>query len=161
MQKPSGGPEGYIHMKSDRHERILEIIAHHNIETQEELAERLRADGYEVTQATISRDIRQLKLTKVVLSNGHQKYVAARSEGSSTEKFVRILREAYVSADTAQNIVVIRTASGMAMAAAAAIDAMHFAGFVGCIAGDDTIMVAVKTNEEAAQIVKDIRKLVR
>ncbi len=148
-------------MKSDRHERILEIIAHHNIETQEELAERLRADGYEVTQATISRDIRQLKLTKVVLSNGHQKYVAARSEGSSTEKFVRILREAYVSADTAQNIVVIRTASGMAMAAAAAIDAMHFAGFVGCIAGDDTIMVAVKTNEEAAQIVKDIRKLVR
>ena len=148
-------------MKSDRHERILEIIAHHNIETQEELAERLRADGYEVTQATISRDIRQLKLTKVVLSNGHQKYVAARSEGSFTEKFVRILREAYISADTAQNIVVIRTASGMAMAAAAAIDAMHFAGFVGCIAGDDTIMVAVKTNEEAAQIVKDIRKLVR
>lgn len=148
-------------MKSDRHERILEIIAHHNIETQEELAERLRSDGYEVTQATISRDIRQLKLTKVVLSNGHQKYVAARSEGSSAEKFVRILKEAYISADTAQNMVVIRTASGMAMAAAAAIDAMHFAGFVGCIAGDDTIMVAVKTESEASQIVKDIRKMVR
>ncbi len=148
-------------MKSDRHDRILEIIAHHNIETQEELAEQLRRDGYEVTQATISRDIRQLKLTKVVLSNGHQKYVSVHSENSFAEKYVRILKEAFVSADTAQNIVVIRTVSGMAMAAAAAIDAMHFIGFVGCIAGDDTVMVAVKTVEEAEVILEDIRKLAR
>jgi transcriptional regulator of arginine metabolism len=148
-------------MKSDRHGRILEIIRERSIETQEELAQQLREEGYEVTQATISRDIRQLGLTKVVMNNGHQKYVSAQNENSFAEKYVRILKEAFISADTAQNLAVIRTASGMAMAVGAAIDAMHFSGFVGCIGGDDTVMVALKTNEEAEILVKDLRKIVR
>jgi transcriptional regulator of arginine metabolism len=125
------------------------------------VAQQLRDEGYEVTQATISRDIRQLGLTKVVMSNGHQKYVSAKNESSFAEKYVRILKEAFISADTAQNLAVIRTASGMAMAVGAAIDAMHFSGFVGCIGGDDTVMVALKTNEEAEILVKDLRKLAR
>ena len=149
-----------MHMKLDRHGRILEIIAEQDIETQEDLAQQLRADGYEVTQATISRDIRQLKLTKVVMSDGRQKYVSAHSESSYAEKYVRILKEAFISADTAQNLAVIRTVSGMAMAVGAAVDAMHFAGFVGCVGGDDTVMVALKTCEEAEALVKDVRKMV-
>ena len=126
-------------MKAERHAKVIELIRKYNIETQEELADRLNSEGYNVTQATVSRDIRELKLTKVSDGTGRQKYVALDGKDSSmSDKFIRILKEAYVSVDMAQNILVVKTVSGMAMAVAAAIDAMPWPELVGCIAGDDT-----------------------
>ena len=127
-------------MKVGRQNKIIELITRHNVETQEELAELLNQAGYQVTQATISRDIRELKLTKVQAENGRQKYVALKKDADLGEKYVRVLKEGFISMDLAQNLVVVKTVSGMAMAVAAAIDAMHLQGGVGCIAGDDTIM---------------------
>jgi len=148
-------------MKTDRHARIIELIGEHNIETQEELANLLNKEGFQVTQATVSRDIRKLKLVKVPLKNGKQKYAIHSNEieDQYAQKYVRILKEAFVSMDSAQNILVIRTVAGMAMAAAAAFDAMNFPGCVGSIAGDDTIMVAIKTTDDThkvMQLIKDI-----
>ena len=108
-------------MKVSRHAKIIELINQYNIETQEELADRLNNAGFKVTQATISRDIRDLKLTKVASDGGRQKYVVLRpDEGGMSEKYVRVLQDGYVSMDMAQNILVIKTVSGMAMAVAAA-----------------------------------------
>lgn len=147
-------------MKKTRHNRVIEIIEEHDVETQEELANYLRQDGFHVTQATVSRDIRELKLTKVSVGNGKQKYVALRRENHRPEdKYVRALRDGLVSMDMAQYILVVRTVSGMAMAAAAAIDALEIKEVVGCIAGDDTIMIAVKTQEDARTLMDIIRSL--
>ena len=146
-------------MKTDRHARIIELVNERDIETQEELADLLRREGFNVTQATVSRDIRELKLTKVAYGAGHQKYGILHHEDVYADRYIRILKEAYVSMDTAGNMLVIRTVSGMAMAAAAALDAMHLPGFVGCIAGDNTIMVAVKTPDEAVLMMEQIKKL--
>ena len=149
-------------MKAERHAKIIELIRKHNIETQEELADRLNEEGYNVTQATVSRDIRELKLTKVADGAGRQKYVFLDGKDNSmSDKFIRILKEAYVSVDMAQNILVIKTVSGMAMAVAAAIDAMNYHEIVGCIAGDDTIMCAVRTVEDTKNLMDKIHKLVK
>lgn len=140
-------------MKRDRQSKILEIIQKYDIMTQEELAERLGAQGFIVTQATVSRDIRELKLNKVPLPGGGQKYAVPGKDNSGMEnRFVRVLRDGFLSMDTAQNILVVRTVSGMAMAVAAALDAQEFAEVVGCIAGDDTIFVAVRTQEAAKEL---------
>lgn len=148
-------------MKIGRQTKIIELINEFDIETQDELADLLTAAGYNVTQATISRDIRELKLTKVSVDNGKQKYIVLKSQESGlSEKYVRVLRECYVSMDIAQNIVVIKTVSGMAMAVAAAIDALHLKGLVGCVAGDDTVMCVIKTVEEAELIMEKINKLI-
>lgn len=148
-------------MKLERHTKIVELIKKYDIETQEELADRLNTEGYNVTQATVSRDIRELKLTKVATDNGRQKYVVLNNkEGFMNEKFIRILKEAYISVDMAQNILVIKTVSGMAMAVAAAVDSMHWAEIVGCIAGDDTIMCAVRTVEDTKNLMEKINKIV-
>ena len=131
-------------MKTKRQTKMLELIKKHNIETQEELSDYLQKEGYQVTQATVSRDIRELKLTKVAMSNGRQKYAALTEANEDlSEKYTRVFRDAFVSMDMAQNILVIKTVSGMAMAVAAAIDAMHLHEIVGCIAGDDTIMLSL------------------
>ena len=119
-------------MKNARHEQILLLIEKYEIETQEELAERLNQAGFTVTQATVSRDIRQLQLRKIPSSAEH-----------------------------AGNIVVIRTVSGMAMAAAAAIDSLDWREVLGCIAGDDTIMVVVRTPDSAPEIIGRIRSIAR
>ena len=148
-------------MKVGRQNKIIELITRHNVETQEELAELLNQAGYQVTQATISRDIRELKLTKVQAENGRQKYVALKKDADLGEKYVRVLKEGFISMDLAQNLVVVKTVSGMAMAVAAAIDAMHLEGVVGCIAGDDTIMCAVRTDKEAEKVMEDLQKLLR
>lgn len=149
-------------MKAERHAKIIELIRKHNIETQEELADRLNEEGYNVTQATVSRDIRELKLTKVADGAGKQKYVFLDGKDNSmSDKFIRILKEAYVSVDMAQNILVVKTVSGMAMAVAAAIDAMNYHEIVGCIAGDDTIMCAVRTVEDTKNLMDKIHKLVK
>ena len=148
-------------MKTKRQTKMLELIKKHDIETQEELSDYLQKEGYQVTQATGSRDIRELKLTKVAMSNGRQKYAALTEANEDlSEKYTRVFRDAFVSMDMAQNILVIKTVSGMAMAVAAAIDAMHLHEIVGCIAGDDTIMCAVRSVDDTIAVMSRLRKLV-
>lgn len=148
-------------MKTKRQTKMLELIKKHDIETQEELSDYLQKEGYQVTQATVSRDIRELKLTKVAMSNGRQKYAALTEANEDlSEKYTRVFRDAFVSMDMAQNILVIKTVSGMAMAVAAAIDAMHLHEIVGCIVGDDTIMCAVRSVDDTIAVMSRLRKLV-
>lgn len=148
-------------MKTKRQAKILELIKKNNIETQEELSDYLEREGYQVTQATVSRDIRELKLTKVAVNGGRQKYVALMEASEDlSEKYTRVFRDGFVSMDMAQNILVIKTVAGMAMAVAAAVDAMKWNEVVGCIAGDDTIMCAIRTVEDTAVVMENIRKLV-
>lgn len=148
-------------MKVRRQSKIIELINKYNIETQEELADLLTEAGFNVTQATISRDIRELKLTKVAVDNGKQKYIVLQNqEAKLSEKYVRVLRDGFISMDMAQNLLVIKTVSGMAMAVAAAIDALHISGIIGCIAGDDTIMCAIRSTDETHVVMQKINKLV-
>ena len=147
-------------MKVSRHAKIIELISQYDIETQEELAEYLNRAGFKVTQATVSRDIRDLKLTKVSVNGGKQNYIRHRPEEGMSEKYIRVLKDGYVSMDMAQNILVIKTVSGMAMAVAAALDAMKWNEVVGCIAGDDTIMCAIRTTEDTVAVMEKIRKIV-
>lgn len=145
-------------MKRGRHKKIVELIEERNIGTQEELARRLQEAGFAVTQATVSRDIRELKLAKVSDGKGRQKYeVPGRDETHMANRYIHVLREGFASMDAAQNLVVIKTVSGMAMAVAAALDAMKFQEVLGCIAGDDTIMVASRTSEDARKLIRKIR----
>lgn len=147
-------------MKATRHTKILELIQRYEIETQEELSDYLRREGYQVTQATVSRDIRELKLTKVAQENGRQRYAALTEAGQDMNgKYVRVFKEGFRSADTAQNILVIKTVSGMAMAVAAALDNMPCDEIVGSIAGDDTIMCAVRTSADAQSLLLRLKKL--
>ncbi len=147
-------------MKSSRQNKIIELIRKHNIETQEELADFLTQAGFAVTQATISRDIRELKLMKVPMEDGRQKYGILQSQTTGlNEKFVRVLRDAFLSMEKAQNILVIKTVSGMAMAAAAALDSLSVEGIVGSIAGDDTIMCAIRTEQETNKVMERISAL--
>ncbi len=147
-------------MKKVRHRQIVDIITNHDIETQEELAGYLKEAGFVVTQATVSRDIRELKLSKVPVGNGKQKYAVLKQDDTHLEdKFIRVLKDGFVSMDMAQNILVVRTVSGMAMAVAAAIDALKFKEVVGCIAGDDTIMIAVRTTEDTRILMDKIHKM--
>lgn len=148
-------------MKVSRHAKIVELISQYDVETQEELAELLKKEGFKVTQATVSRDIRDLKLTKVQTESGKQKYVVLMPEGNAiNEKYTRVLQEGFTSMDMAQNILVIKTVSGMAMAVAAALDALKFSEVVGCIAGDDTIMVAVRTVEDTQILMDKIHSMI-
>lgn len=148
-------------MKKTRHGKIIEIIEEHDIETQEELQAYLKKAGYEVTQATVSRDIRELKLSKVPVGDGRQKYIVIRQHDSHMEdKYIRVLKDGFHSMDMAQNILVIKTVSGMAMAVAAAVDALKFKEIVGCIAGDDTIMVAVRTVEETKTLMDKMQRMI-
>ena len=148
-------------MKVNRHAKIIELINKYQIETQEELAAYLNQEGFKVTQATVSRDIRDLKLTKVPSEDGKQRYAVHQSAGSSmNDKYIRVLRDGYVSMDMAQNILVIRTVSGMAMAVATAIDSLQFPEVVGTIAGDDTIMCAVRTTDDTIKVMDKISKMV-
>ena len=148
-------------MKVNRHAKIVELVSKHHIETQEELTELLKNEGFQITQATVSRDIRDLKLTKVQTDDGRQKYVVLKAtENALRDKYIRIMKDGFVSMDMAMNILVIKTVSGMAMAVAAAIDEMHWHEVVGCIAGDDTIMCAVRTVEDTAVVMEKMRKIV-
>ena len=128
-------------MKTKRQRKIIELITNYDIETQEELAAKLVENGFNVTQATISRDIRELNLTKIATKGGKQKYaVQSSSDIVSNSKYMRVLNDGIITMDTAGNILVVKTVSGMAMAVAAALDAMQIKEILGCIAGDDTIM---------------------
>lgn len=149
-----------IEMKRQRHEVVVDLINKYDIETQEELAAYLREEGFDVTQATVSRDIRELKLSKIATGNGKQKYIILKNDDSHLgDKFIRVLRDGFVSMSMAQNILVIKTVQGMAMAVAAAVDAMKFPEIVGCIAGDDTIMAAVKSVDDTMIVMEKINKI--
>lgn len=148
-------------MKNSRHTRIIEIINDHVIETQDDLIEKLKESGYIVTQATVSRDIKQLGLIKTATKDGGYKYTSSKNENSGNEnKLKNIMRETAVNAQNAQNIVVVKTFPGMANAAAAALDALAEEAIVGSIAGDDTIFIVVHSNEEASDFTNYIREII-
>ena len=148
-------------MKSERHAKILEIIRKNEVETQEELSDRLEREGFQVTQATVSRDIRELKLTKVAMSNGKQKYAALTEPAEDlSQKYIRVLKDGFASMDMAQNILVIKTVSGMAMAVAEALDVIGFHEIVGCVAGDNTIMCAVRTVDDTIILMDKLKKII-
>ncbi len=145
-------------MKIKRHSKIIELVREFDIETQEELASRLKDAGFDVTQATISRDIRELKLTKVATSDGIQKYeVFLQDDNKTAEKFIRVFKEGVINIDYAQNILVIKTLNGMAMGVAAALDSMGNDEIIGSIAGDDNIFCVVKNEEKAIKLMERLK----
>ena len=149
-------------MKAERRAKIIELIGKYPIETQEELAEHLEEAGFPVTQATISRDIREMKLTKISVGGMRQKYALLQEkETDKLKKYTKELQNGYLSMNQAENLLVIKTISGMAMAVAAAIDNLEVAGVVGCIAGDDTVMCAIHSVGEVPGVMAEIDKLLR
>ncbi|MCR4650490.1 MAG: arginine repressor [Lachnospiraceae bacterium] len=144
--------------KNSRHDRILELISAYDISTQQQLTDMLRKDGFDVTQATVSRDINILQIYKAQDENGVTKYVStARDDVHLAIKYQRVLRDGFLSMDNAQNIIVVKTVSGMAMAVAAALDSMKLTEVVGSIAGDDTIMMAIKSLDDVETVMEKIR----
>ncbi len=149
-------------MKNNRQKMILSLISENEITTQEELIEKLRESGFNVTQATVSRDIKQLKLIKIAGDNENYKYAVSSSESAVAinAKYTNILVETVTDIDYAGNIIVVKTFNGMAMAAGAAFDAMKWEGILGCIAGDDTVFIAVRSEEYAMLISRRITDLI-
>ena len=149
-------------MKNQRQAKILEIIATTNVETQEQLLLALQKEGFQGTQATISRDIKELRIVKELTSLGTYRYTASSNEvaGSFTSRLNTIFRECVVGFDYAQNIIVIRTLPGLASAAGSAIDAMNLSSVVGSLAGDDTVMVVMRDNNAAAAFCGEIKNLI-
>ena len=147
-------------MKSKRQNEIIEIISTADIETQEELAAALRERGYPITQATVSRDIRELRLIKVTSKSGGYKYAKpVRHEVAVSERLTRILADSLIHVEAAANLVVVKTLSGSANVAAEALDNLGWAEIIGTIAGDKTIFIAAKSNDEADIITARIRKM--
>ena len=148
-------------MKSGRHAKILEIISEYPVETQDEIISRLKESGYKATQATISRDIREMKLQKVAGSGGKYKYAMPRqAEHTLSQKFRNLLIETVEHVEAANNIVVVRTCAGMASGAAAAIDSMGHDDLLGSVAGDDTVIIVMRTNDTAAELVEELLEIV-
>lgn len=143
-------------MKYLRHSKIIELINKYDIETQKQLAELLEKSGFNVTQATVSRDIKELRLIKVLNSKGKYKYADSQEKGemSYTNRFLKLFKDAVLSVDSSGNIIVVKTLVGSANAAAAAIDALNLEDIIGTIAGDDTIFLLLK-NEEAVEKVTE------
>lgn len=149
-------------MKYNRHAKILEIVERNEIETQEELAERLKEAGIDVTQATVSRDIKELRLIKVMAADGRYKYAPfAKSEGLISNRLLTIFTESFISSDYANNIVVVKTLAGMAQAAGAAIDALKWPEIIGTIAGDDTVMIVCRAEKIAEELVDKFNKMAK
>ena len=148
-------------MKGKRQEAILELVKKYEIETQEELAEKLGSAGFAVTQATISRDIRELKLTKIQHESKQIYAALTENKFSNSNKYIDIFKHSFVSMDMAQNILVIKTASGTAMALATALDSLHWDEIVGTIAGDDTVMCAIRTVEDTKKLMKKLEDILR
>ena len=147
-------------MKEVRQNKIKEIIESRDIETQDELLAELSKSGFSVTQATISRDIREMKLTKVSGKGGKQKYTLIQNATTDVmEKYHQVLSAGILNMDYSENIIVIRTVSGMAMAVAAALDNMQLQGLMGCIAGDDTIFCAARNSKYCREIIAGIKKV--
>ncbi len=149
-------------MKKNRQEKLLELISRYEIETQDELIEKLRENGFEVTQATVSRDIRELKIAKMTAGKGKYRYVLPhRTEGVPGIKFSAALTDSIVRVDNAENLVVLKTDPGLATAVAVGIDHMNLHQILGCVAGDDTILVVTRDAECAAAFAAQVRELLR
>ena len=148
-------------MKSQRQSKIMEIISNKNVETQEQLLAELQSAGFRTTQATISRDIKELRIVKELTSFGTYRYTTASEDGSNTfsTKLNTIFRECITGFDYAQNLIVVRTLPGLASAAASAIDAMNMSVVVGSIAGDDTVLIVMRDNNAAAAFCGEIKSL--
>ncbi len=147
-------------MKSGRHARILELISEQSIETQDELLNCLRRDGYKATQATISRDIKDLRLVKALSADGKYRYMSpTKNQSEKKSSFKSLFSSAVISIDEAQNIAVIRTMVGMAQAVCTSLDSLDHSEIVGTIAGDDTIFVACRTAEAAKNLIEQLREL--
>lgn len=147
-------------MKAGRQSKIIEIIENNCIETQEELTTKLQQKGFNTTQATISRDIRELKLTKISTEDGKQKYTLPK--GTDMEvliKYQKVLSAGIISMEAAENLIVIKTVSGVAMAVGAALDNLDINGLMGCIAGDDTVFVALRTKSLSREVITNIEKV--
>lgn len=148
-------------MKTNRQEKIIQLISENTIETQEEILTYLREHGYDVTQATVSRDIKQLKLVKIQTNDGRYKYAVstAGTRENISSKFVSIFSETVTGVDFANNLVVVKCYVGMANAACAALDAMKFDGIVGTLSGDDTILIVMRNEEYAKELTESLRKI--
>lgn len=147
-------------MKYSRHSKIIEIIENQDIETQDELANHLRSAGYKVTQATVSRDIKEMRLIKVLTKDGKYKYASIKEkEGAVNDRFLKIFKNSVVSVDSAGHMIVIKTLVGSASAAAVAIDAFNLSDIVGTIAGDDTIFMVIKNEEKVKAILDHFNQL--
>ena len=149
-------------MKSQRQAKIMEIISNRNVETQEQLLALLQDEGFRATQATISRDIKELRIVKELTSLGTYRYTTANSEVASSfsNRLNTIFRECVTGFDYAQNIIIIRTLPGLASAAGSAIDAMNMSMVVGSLAGDDTVMIVMRDNNSAAAFCGEIKNLI-
>lgn len=149
-------------MKISRHSKILEIIENNLIETQEELAEQLKSKGVNVTQATVSRDIKELRLIKVLSDDGRYKYAAMKDQNTMlTERLLKTFAETVLSIDFAGNIIVIKTFSGAANAAGEAIDALDIKEMVGSVAGDNTIFILVRNADNVPALIERFKKLMK
>ena len=150
-------------MKVGRQSKLLEIIDKYPIETQEDLGIKLKESGFNVTQATISRDIKELRLIKVLNAQGKYHYASFKENSSSStnERIVNVFRESVIGVEYSGNMIVIKTLSGAAMAASAAIDSLAWSEVVGCVSGDDTIFVLVRNIENIELVVAKFRKMMR
>lgn len=149
-------------MKVSRQAKILELIENKDIETQDELASELKKSGFDVTQATVSRDIREMKLTKIAIENGKQKYSVINNNGLEiSERLIRVFKEAVINLDYSQNMIVIKTLEGMGMAVGVAIDNMNNSEILGTIAGDDTVFCVARSHNQAASIIEKLYRIVR
>lgn len=155
-------------MKAKRQAKILELVRKYEVETQSELTKLLAESGFDVTQATVSRDIHEMKLTKVAAAGRHgtskvsYKYAAPiQQDRAGLARLQRVFRDGFVSMDYAGNLLIIRTFNGMAMAVAAALDGMSMPKMIGCIAGDDVVMCAVKTESDAIELMEKLKRVVQ
>ena len=149
-------------MKRKRHEKIMELIREYPVETQEDLLSLLRKAGFDVTQATVSRDIKELRLTKTLSSEGRYRYVPAKEEThESAEKFRTLFANSAISVGYAQNIVCVKCQTGMANAVCAAMDSLHWKDMVGTLAGDDTIFILVADDSAAGRLAGELKNMVR
>ena len=149
-------------MKAKRQARILDLVRAHEIETQSDLTKLLAMDGFDVTQATVSRDIHEMKLTKIAAATGGYKYaLPPQQDQAGIDRLKRVFWDGFVSMDFAGNMLVIRTFNGMAMAVAAALDAMQLPEIVGSIAGDDVLMCAVKSEKSAIELMEKLKRVMQ
>ena len=148
-------------MKAKRHAKILEMISHQSIDTQEDLLQNLKKEGFNVTQATVSRDIKELHLVKVMNSDGSYSYsnITNSHAENISDRFHSIFVQSVIKVDCAGNTVVIKCYTGMAQAACATLDSMHWDALVGTIAGDDTIFALMRTDDDAVALLSELKKL--
>ena len=149
-------------MKAERQAKIIELIETYQIETQEELADKLGEAGFKTTQATVSRDIRELRLSKMSDGAGHHYYAILRENSDrNLERYARVLKDSIIFMDTARNILVIKTVEGMAQGVGSALDKLSLHEIIGCIGGDDTIMCACRSSEECMHVMNRINQIIQ